>query len=154
MPMSGWGTGTLYFWRSPGNGRPVWTRALGEDAFYPQAMISEDGGCVAVTYTRLITHGEQTLAERHLLVLDDVGNTLWEKGSLLFSPTLVSIAADGSRVTVSDGRNTLYDLNDEGRITVPYRFERHHPRHRRSQPDGRWLLVYTGDGLLNLMKLG
>ena len=67
-------------------------------------MISADGGCVAVTYTRLITHGEQTVAERRLLVLDDAGNTLWEKGGLLFSPTLVSVAADGHRVTVSDGQ--------------------------------------------------
>ena len=116
-------------------------------------MISADGGCVAVTYTRLITHGEQSVAERHLLVLDGAGNTLWEKGGLLFSPTLVSVAADGHRVTVSNGPNTLYDLNDEGRITAPYRFGGT-IRATVASPDGRWLLVYTGDGLLNLMKLG
>ena len=147
------GDGTLYFWRGRGNGRPAWTHALGADAFYPQAMVSLDGECVAVTYTRLITRGEQTVAERRLLVLDGAGNTLWEKGSLLFSPTLVSVAADGHRVTVSDGRNTLYHLNDQGRITAPYRFAGT-IRATVGSPDGRWLLVYTGDGLLNLMKLG
>jgi len=147
------GDGTLYFWRGRGNGRPAWTHALGDEASYPQAMISEDGSYVAVTYTRLVTHGEQSVAERRLLVLDDAGNTLWEKGGLLFSPTLVSVAADGHRVTVSDGRSTLYHLNDEGRITAPYRFGAT-IRRTLASPDGRWLLVYTGDGLLNLIKLG
>ena len=147
------GDGTLYFWRGQGNGRPIWTHALGEDADYPQAMISADGGNIGVTYTRHILHGEQSVSEQRLLVLDDAGNTLWEKGGLLFSPELVSVAADGHRVTVSDSRNTLYDLNDEGRITAPYRFSGT-IRRTVTSADGRWLLVYTGDGLLNLLKLG
>ena len=147
------GDGTLYFWRGPATGQPVWTHALGEDTSDPQAMVSQDGHFVAVTYTRLITHGDQSVAERRLLVLDDTGNTLWEKGGLLFSPTLVSIAADGHRVTVSDGRSTLYHLNDEGRMVIHYAFGAT-IRRTLASLDGRWLLVYTGDGLLNLMKLG
>ena len=148
------GDAALYYWRGVG-GRPAWRCPLPEDAYFPQAGISANGMCVAASYTQMVTHGEQSLAERRLVMLDAEGETLWEKGGLLFAPTLVSIAADGHRVTVSDGRQTLYHLDDTGRITTPYVFRA--PFSSTIKPvgtaDGRWLLVYTEDGLLNLVRM-
>ncbi len=148
------GDATLYYWRGD-DGRPAWRYRLPENAFSPEAQVSANGMCVAVTFTRLVTHGDQSVAERRLVVLDAGGRTLWEKGGLLFSPTLVSIAADGHRVTVTDGRSTLYHLDSMGRITAPYVF--HAPISTTVKTvgtaDGRWLLVPTQDGLLNLVRM-
>jgi hypothetical protein len=146
------GDGILYYWYA-GNGHPLWQHALGETALDPEALMSKEGNCVAVTYTQMVTHGEQSVAERRLLVLNAQGTLLWEKGGLLFAPRLVSVASDGERVTVSDGQSTLYHLDETGRITAPYHF---HATIEKTfgTDDGRWLLVYTSDGLLNLLRLG
>jgi hypothetical protein len=146
--------GTLYYWRGD-TGKPAWRYSLPEDAFSPHAQISANGMCVAVTYTQLVTHGDQSVSEQHLVVLDSEGNTEWEKGGMLFSPTLVSIAADGHRVTVTDGNNTLYHLDNTGRITTPYVFRAPISQTIKTvgTADGRWLLVPTQDGLLNLVRM-
>ncbi len=147
--------GTLYLWRSDGDGTPRWTHSLGVDTFFPKALISEDGQCIAVTYLRQITRGDRSISERRLLVLDQDGGTVWEKGNLLFSPTLVALAPDGHRITVSDGQRTLYNLNSAGRITAIYPLKGTAAiRETMSTPDGRSLLVYTSDGLLSLFQIG
>lgn len=144
---------TLYLWRSDGGGTPQWKTELGEDAFYPCAQITTNGRYVAVSYLRQIVRGDQSLSEHRLRLVDHEGNTLWERGGLLFSPTLVALAPDGGRIVVSDGQRTLYALNHEGRFLTNYPL----PgllRQTALSADGRTLLVYTGDGTVSLFKLG
>lgn len=145
------GDPTLFLWRSDGGGSPQWQSALGADAFFPRAQISRDGHLVAVSYLRQLVRGGQTLSEHRLRLLDSDGNSLWERGGLLFSPTLVALGPTGS-VLVSDGQRTLYSLSREGRIgqscSLPGRM-----RDTKLSADGRMLLVYTGDGTLSLYKL-
>lgn len=145
------GDATLALWRSDGAGTPLWTQDLGSDAFFPKAVLSADGARVAVSYLRVITRGDQSLAEHRLRLLDSRGNVLWEKGGLLFSPSLIALAPDGKRLTVSDSRNTLYTLNDEGRI-MAHTALGGAIRDTRPSADGRFLLVYTGDGVLSLLR--
>ncbi|MDQ2799335.1 MAG: WD40 repeat domain-containing protein, partial [Armatimonadota bacterium] len=145
------GDATLALWRSDGTGTPSWTQELGSDAFFPKAAVSADGSRVAVSYLRVITRGDQSLAEHRLRLLDSSGNVLWEKGGLLFSPSLVGLAPDGKRITISDGQNTLYTLNDEGRI-MAHTALGGAIRDTRPSADGRFLLVYTGDGVLSLLR--
>ena len=143
----------LYFWRSDGGGNPQWKTDLGEDAFYPHAQITSDGNYVAVSYLRQIVRGDQSLSEHRLRVLDNQGNTVWERGGLLFSPTLIAFAPDGAQTVVSDGQRTLYALRQDGRILASYPL----PgllRQTIVSADGHTLLVYTGDGTLSLFKLG
>ncbi len=142
----------LYRWRSDGGGNPQWKTELGEDAFYPRAQISEDGRYVAVSYLRQIVRGDQSLSEHRLRLLDRDGSTLWERGGLLFSPTLIALAPDGS-ILVSDGQRTLYALGKDGRILANYP----QPgllRQTALSADGHVLLVYTGDGTLSLFRVG
>jgi len=145
---------TLYLWRSDGGGNPLWKTELGEDAFYPSAQITKNGRNVAVSYLRQIVRGDQTLSEHRLRVFDHDGNVLWERGGLLFSPTLIALATDGHLILVSDGQRTLYALNREGRIE-PGRYPLPGSiRQTILSADGLTLLVYTGDGTLSLFKLG
>jgi WD40 repeat protein len=144
---------TVYLWRSDGGGNPLWSADLGEDAFFPVAQITADGRFVAVSYLRQIVRGDQSLSEHRLRVLDRAGRTLWERGGLLFSPTLVALAPDGRRIIVSDGQRTLYALSADGRILASYPL----PgliRQTDLSADGHVLLVYTGDGTLGLYRIG
>ena len=144
---------TLYLWRSDGGGNPVWKSALGEDAFYPTARITQSGDFVAVSYLRQIVRGNQSLSEHHLRLLDRAGNIVWERGGLLFPPDLIALSPDGSRLIVSDGKKTLFALRHDGHILRRYPL----PgllRQTAVSADGRVLLVYTGDGTLSLFGLG
>ena len=143
---------TLYLWRSDSGGNPLWKVELGEDAFYPSAQITQNGEYVAVSYLRQIVRGTQSLSEHHLRLLDRDGNTLWERGDLLFSPTLIALSPDGSRIFVSDGRRTLYVLRRDGHILRRYPLSGS-LRQTALSADGRVLLVYTGDGTLSLYEL-
>lgn len=147
--------GTLYLWRCDGDGTPLWTHPLGVNTFFPKALISQDGQTVAVTYMRLMAQGRRTVPERSLMVMNGDHQVLWEKGGLWFSPTLVAMAPDGHRVTVSDGGKMLYNVNASGRITYPYAFKGTATiRQTLSSPDGRFVLVYTSDGWLHLLQIG
>ena len=144
----------LYLWRSDGGGNPQWRTELGEDAFYPDARISEDGQRVAVSYLHQLVRGDRSLSEHRLRLLNRDGNNLWESGGLLFSPTLIALAADAGSVLVSDGRRTLYALGGkDGRILASYP----QPgliRQTTLSADGHVLLVYTGDGTVSLFRVG
>ncbi len=144
---------TLYLWRSDGGGNPLWKMDFGEDAFYPTAQITADGRYVAVSYLRQIVRGDQSLSERKVRVLDRDGNVLWERGGLLFSPTLVALAPDGQRIIVSDGQRTLYALDAQGRLVTSYPLPGS-IRQTTVSADGKSLLVYSGDGTLSLFRLG
>jgi WD40 repeat protein len=143
----------LYLWRSDGGGNPQWKTELGTDAFFPRAQITADGQFVAVSYLRQIVRGDRSLSEHRLRVFDRDGHTVWGRGGLLFSPTLVALAPDGGSLLVSDGQRTLFALSKDGRILKSYP----QPGLLRStalSADGHVLLVYTGDGTLSLYRIG
>jgi WD40 repeat protein len=144
---------SLYLWRSDGGGNPLWKAELGEDAFYPAAQITQNGDYIAVSYLRQVVRGAQSLSEHHLRLLDRDGNTLWERGDLLFSPTLIALSPDGSHILVSDGQHTLYALRHDGHILRRYPLPGS-LRQTSLSADGRVLLVYTSDGTLSLYQLG
>lgn len=147
--------GTLYLWRADGDGTPLWIRKLGVDTYLPRAMIAKNAKFIAITYTQLITRGDQSVSERRLLVLDHDGKPLWEKGNLLFSPILIGIAPDGHRVTVSDGQKNLCNLDADGRVTkiLPIKGAQT-ILDTVATPNGRFVLVHTSDGMLNLYQIG
>lgn len=144
---------TLYLWRSDGGGNPLWKVEMGDDAFYPSVQITQNGDYIAVSYLRQIVRGSQSLSEHHLRLMDRAGNTLWERGDLLFSPTLVALSPDGSHLLVSDGQRTLYALRQDGHILRRYPLPGS-LRQTAVSADGRVLLVYTSDGTLSLYGLG
>jgi len=147
------GDATLYLWRNDGTGEPLWTRPLGDDTFYPKAQITADGKFIAVSYLRLISRKDTSIQERRIMVLDDNNNVLWDKGGLLLAPVLVSLAPDGHRVTVSNGDKTLYHLSGNGHMTPATWTAPGFIRDTEASADGHFLLVYSGDGTLTLLKL-
>ena len=146
------GDATIYLWRKDGSGKPLWTHDLGEDNYYPKAQITANGEFVVVTYLHNITHGQKRAAERRLLVLDRLGDTVFEKGGLLFSPNLVTVSPTGNTVTVSDGQYALYNVNSNGRISASKTMDKLIHQTIASE-DGRLILVYTGDGKLTLLRV-
>ena len=146
----------LYLWQCAGNGAPAWTYALGPDASHPRALASADGRYVVAGYTEIIMRGEQSLPERRMALLDTSQNKLiWEEGNLLFSPQLVALSPNGARITVSDGQHSLYNLNMEGRVTANYILRgTGHIKQITASPDGKYILVYTSDGVLSLLQTG
>ncbi len=147
--------GTLYLWRSDGDGKPQWTYSLGEDTLGAQALVTADGRFVVATCLRLTQRGDQTVPLRQLLLLDTVQNkVVWKQGNLLFAPTLLALAPDGRQMVISDGVKTLYTLDVTGRITSTYTRLPGLIRQTIASPDGHFLLVYTSDGQLNLMQTG
>ncbi len=142
----------LYLWRSDGGGNPLWKVDLGEDAFYPSVQITQSGTEIAVSYLRQVVRGSRSLSEHHLRLMDRAGNTLWERGDLLFSPTLVALSPDGTHLLVSDGQRTLYALRQDGHILRRYLLPGS-LRQTAVSADGRVLLVYTSDGTLSLYQL-
>lgn len=146
----------LYLWHGGASGVPAWRYALGTDAYQPKALVTADGRYVAVGYLRMITRGEQSVTERRLAFLDTQGDKpLWEQGNLLFAPQLVALSPDGARITVWDGQRSLYNLNAQGRVTSSYTVPGGGAIRRISvTPDGRYVLAYTGDGALSLLRIG
>ncbi len=146
----------LYLWRGAAGGTPAWQYALGPDAYQPKASVTADGRYVAVGYLRIITRGEQSVPERRIAFLDTHDDKLlWEQGNLLFSPQLVAVSPDGARITVWDGQRTLYNLNARGRVTSSYTLRDGGTiRQISATPDGRYVLVYTGNGELSLFRIG
>ena len=151
------GDGTLYYWRSDQTSRPTWAHYLGPDTYLGRAEVSANGQYVAVTYTQAVSRKQETVNEHRILLLDSDNNQIYDRGGLLFTPTLVSIAPDGHRVTVSDGQRTLYHLNGSGRISARWPSPDQAQstgviRYAIATTDGRFLLVYTGDGTMHLLR--
>jgi len=145
---------TVYFWRVDGDGEPLWTLELGDDVSNPAALINADGSRVALAYDRQLPRRDQTVKQRRLRLLDRQGHPYWggEKGGMIFAPHLIALAPDGQGLVISDGSQTLYRLNAQGRNTARIRLN---ALIRQTIPsaDGRFLLVYTGDGLLTLLQV-
>jgi hypothetical protein len=137
--------------------RPLWTRELG--GFRPKALTTRHGQFVAVTYVRTLSYRTGHAAERKLALFDRQGRRLWEKGGLFFSPDLVALSANGARLTVTDGVNTLYTLDAKGHIVSHLRLPanpktgaRPTIRETVATQDGAYLLVRRGDGQITLLK--
>jgi hypothetical protein len=142
----------VYFWslRHPVN--PLWTRDLGPDASYPKALIAANGQYVALSYLTSVSHGDQTLEERHLMVLDRFGDQVFYLPGFMFSPNLVATSADGATIVISDGHKSLYTVSINDRMSAPLVFASPIRQTVASQ-DGHYVLVYTIDGRMSLMRL-
>jgi hypothetical protein len=130
----------------------------------PRVLVSADGGLVAVSYARMSYYrtGGDAL-EYKLALFDREGNHLFaDKGSALFRPQLLALSggADGAgRLTVYGGQGTLYTLDARGSFLSKLRLpddpdtgDAPLVRDAVSSPDGRYLLLWRGDGQLSLFK--
>jgi WD40 repeat protein len=152
------GNATVYLWRKS-SASPRWIYALGPNDSDPQAMIAANGSYVAVAYVHRLMHGNKS-AQEHLLVLLDrygtagFGHEVWPtpRGGLLMSPTLVAISPDGNTITVTDGQRKIYTYDSDGRISAPAKTMTALIHQTIASNDGRYVLVYTGDGQLTLVR--
>ena len=143
--------GVLYLWKRGGDGTPLWTHSLGPDASDLKAQITADGRFVALTYLQNISNGDRAAAQRWLVLLDHNGKESMRRGGLMFPPSLVSVAPDGSMMTVSVAGNALYIIDNQGGFHSPKHMDSS-IRQTISSPDGTRVLVYTGDGNLTLVR--
>jgi len=82
-----------------------------------------------------------------------------DKGGLYFSPELVGLSGDGTRVTVRSGNATLYSLDEHGSFrsklslpTDPVKHAAPSIRECYTSADGHYLLILRGDGVLSLYR--
>lgn len=139
------------------NGRRLWSENL--EAFRPDALTSHNGQLIAVAYVKALSYRTGAAVERKLALFDRTGQRLWEKGKLFFSPRLVAFAADGSRLTVTDGAGAIYTLDARGRFQSKLRLPANPStgvvpgiRQVIASEDGEWLLIHRGDGQITLLR--
>jgi len=140
-------------------GRPLFQEPI--DGREPRVLISQDGGLIAVSYARMPYYrtGGDAL-EYKLALFDRDGSRLFaDKGSALFRPQLLALSGDGARLTVYGGAGTLYTLDTHGnflsKLRLPTDPETGDPptvRDSVPSPDGRYLLLWRGDGQISLFK--
>ena len=143
----------VYLWKF--DRTPQWKEPLdlGADASSPTAVITANGRYVVLSYVSTVSHGDQVLETKHLIVYNRVGRQVLYLPGFLFSPTLVATSPDGSNVVISDGSSKLYTVSIDGRMSSPRALPAPIQQTIVSD-DGHFVLIYTIDGNLNLMRLG
>ena len=137
----------LCIWNS--HGKRLWKRSI--NAFNARALISPQSRYVAVSYARYLDKDDYETVERKIAVYSSGGRLLWEKGGLFFEPSLVALSPNGSSVIVSDGKKSLYNIDNRGKLlskfTLPATI-----RDAISSDDGDVILLYCGNGWLYLLR--
>ena len=151
-------------YRNPNHSAPVltllndqaavlWTYPLGEEAYGAYARLAANAEITYVSYTVVVRHYRDTVLERRLIALGPGGDVLWRQGGLFFKPILLFVAPDGNGVVAYDGIQTLYMIDQHGRVVRRNRLTGqlaawavNHARTR--------LITYTSDGQLTAYKVG
>ncbi len=141
-------------------GRLLWKVSLPDHAISPGALLSDDGGFVAVTYLR--SASEEDADDWRLAYFNADGRRVFaDKGSALFKPRIAAIAADGSTITVRSGDDTLFTLDARGNfisqlhLTPDVRTGKSVVvEHTESSRDGKTLLLRRRDGQVTLLHAG
>ena len=124
-----------------------------------KARVSSDGQFIAVTCTHMTDYSTGSILEHRLSVYTRDGHKVGDRGSSYFSPELVAVSSDGSRITVQDGPSTLFTLDSRGNIksklTLPKNPATHIlPTIREcvATGNGRFLLLLRGDGQVTFYR--
>jgi len=108
---------------------------------------------VAISYADYLAKSNTGIVERKVAVYGANGQLLWDKGGLFFEPRLVALSPTGESVIVSDGGKSLYNINAKGKILSKDTLNGT-IRKTLSSEDGRYVLLYCGDGYLYLVRVG
>jgi hypothetical protein len=159
----------LHAWNAL-TGKLLWVDDLqGYDA---KTAVSANGDTIAVTWAQLTEYRTGIREERRVALYDRTGRRKFEpKGGHFFAPDLVALSPDGKTVTVRDNTGTLWSLDDRGTTVArirppqpkPAQYETPTPTpapapdaHEITQtvttPNGKFLLVYRGDGQMTLYQ--
>lgn len=130
------------------------------EGFDARALPSADGRYIAVTYAEMSDYKSGSIVEHRLCLYSRDGAKMFiDKGGLYFSPELVGLSADGTRVTVRSGNTTLYSLDEHGsfrsKLSLPVDPVKHTSpsiRECYTSTDGHYLLILRGDGVLSLYR--
>jgi outer membrane protein assembly factor BamB len=139
-------------------GNRLWQIDL--DASGAKAQVSSDGQFIAVTCAHMSDYNTGSVLEHKLSYYTRDGHKVFgDRGGLYFSPELVAVSTDGSRITVQSGPSTLFTLDKRGnfksKLTLPKNEATNvSPTIRECIPthDGRFLLVVRGDGQITFYK--
>jgi outer membrane protein assembly factor BamB len=125
-----------------------------------KARVSSDGEFVAVTSAHMSDYSTGSVLEHTLSFYTRDGRQVFgDRGGLYFSPELVAVSADGSRITVQSGPSTLFTLDARGnfkwKLTLPKNPTTQAPptiRECIATSNGQFLLLVRGDGQITLYK--
>lgn len=135
------------------DGQAIWTFPLGENSYDCSVLAGPDAQTTVASFVRIQRRGRTFSEPRRLIALDHLGNRVWDKGGLFFSPVPICMAPQTGGVVVYDQSRTLYMLDSNGDI-VNHAQLSGLLRLWAVSDDDRELLVYTGDGQLSLYRLG
>ncbi len=125
-----------------------------------KAQVSSDGQFVAVTCARMSDYKTGSILEHKLSFYARNGQQVFgERGGLYFSPELVAVSADGSRITVQSGPSTIFTLDRRGNFKSKLTLAKNvntntSPTIREciATSNGRYLLLVRGDGQITYYK--
>lgn len=139
-------------------GNRLWQLDL--NASGAKARVTSDGQFVAITSAHLSDYNTGSVLEHKLSYYTRDGRKVFrDRGGLYFAPELVAVSADGSRISVQSGPNTIFTLDRRGnfksKLTLPKKPATGiSPTIREcvATSDGRYLLVIRGDGQITLYR--
>lgn len=139
-------------------GNRLWQLDL--NASGAKARVTSDGQFVAVTSAHMSDYNTGSVLEHKLSYYARDGRKVFgDRGGLYFSPELVALSADGSRITVQSGPGTIFTLDRRGsfksKLTLPKNAVTGvAPTIREciATSDGRFLLLIRGDGQITLYR--
>lgn len=76
-------------------------------------LSSPDSFYLCMGYSKLISHEGKSVREKHVVLYDDTGGMLWDKGSVFFQAMPILVTA-GGYVLVSGGKNILFTISPTG----------------------------------------
>ncbi len=148
VPNRSGSAGSLWIMR--GDGEKLWETKVGQSA-RPKAVIAKNGRYVCRSYSRAIRHERNTVVERHGVLVESPGKTLWDKGSLFFQADPLFVTSSGYVVVVGS-KNRLYILSRTGEVKpsleLPSRL-----RLAVSVRNGAKLVIYCSDGSIHMLDL-
>jgi hypothetical protein len=139
-------------------GNRLWKIDL--NAFGAKAQVSNDGEYIAITCAHMSDYSTGSVLEHKLSYYTRDGRQVFgDRGGLYFSPELVAVSADGSRITVQSGPSTLFTLDKRGSFKSKLTLDKNPKtkvaptiRETIATSNGRFLLLVRGDGQITLYK--
>lgn len=131
-------------------GNSIWKRTL-DASSKTKALCSPDGQYVCLGYINVIEHKGKTISEKHAVLLDDSGQSLWEQGSMFFQadPLLVT---PGGEVLLHNGKGALFIMREKGTLDPCLKLQSTITGSVVSR-DARALLLLCSDGTISKVEV-
>ena len=132
------------------DGNRIWQRKI-DNMDKTRILAAPNGEYLCLGNSKSIEHKGKSISERHGILLDSSGRTIWDKGSLFFQADPILVTCSGC-VLLSDGKKELFTITSSGELDPSIKLPAQIKRSVASR-DGFRLLLHCGNGLLYMLRV-